>query len=60
MTARGALPVVGAVLVVLGAWLAKYHPAGWALAALPVGVWAALHARAWWENRRRTPPKTNK
>lgn len=54
---RRVLPIVGAVLVVLGAWLAKYHPAGWALALLPVGVWAALHARAWRAERCRAPTK---
>jgi len=45
--------VVGAALVVLGAWIGgKYHPAGFIIAAIPIGVWAALHARHWWRSRR--------
>jgi hypothetical protein len=36
------LPLLGAILVVVGAWLAKYHPAGWLLAAAPILVWLGI------------------
>lgn len=43
------LPVLGAVLVVLGFWIGgKVHPAGFILAAIPIGAWAALHAHHAW------------
>jgi hypothetical protein len=46
--------VVGAILVVIGFWLGgKYHPAGFVIAAIPIGAWAALHLRHWLRNRAR-------
>jgi len=54
---RQGLAIGGAALVVLGAWIAKTHPAGFALAAVPILVWAALHGRAWWIARRQAPRK---
>jgi len=55
VTLRGALPVAGAVLVVIGFWIGgKHHPAGFILAAIPILAWAGLHARAW--VRRRSAP----
>lgn len=48
------LPVVGAVLVVLGFWIGgRHHPAGFVLAAIPIAIWAGLHAAAWLRERRR-------
>lgn len=39
------LPILGAVLVVLGAWLGgKYHPAGFILSLIPILIWAGLSA----------------
>jgi flavin-dependent dehydrogenase len=50
------LPVGGAVLVVLGFWIGgKHHAAGFALAAVPIVIWAGLHAAAWLRARRRQP-----
>jgi len=46
------LPVAGAVLVVLGFWIGgKHHPAGFVLAAIPIGIWAGLHLRHAWRRR---------
>ena len=45
----------GAILVVLGAWIAKYHPLGWAVAAVPIAAWAALHLVHWWRGPRLVP-----
>jgi hypothetical protein len=36
------LPILGAILVVVGVWLGKYHPAGFALAALPIVLWLGI------------------
>jgi len=48
------LPLSGAVLVVLGFWIGgRHHPAGFVLAAIPIAIWAGLHAAAWLRERRR-------
>jgi len=50
---RRLLPAVGAILVVLGFGIGgKIHPAGFILAAIPIGAWAALHARHAWQRRK--------
>jgi len=36
------LPLLGAILVVVGVGLGKYHPAGFALAAVPIVVWLGI------------------
>ena len=45
----------GALLVVLGAWIAKYDPVGWAVAVVPIAAWAALHLVHWWRGPRLLP-----
>lgn len=47
------MPVFGAVLVVIGFWIGgKYHPWGFVLAAIPIGIWGALHVQHWLRRRR--------
>jgi len=53
MRGRINLPALGAVLVVLGFWIGgKFHPLGFILAAIPIGVWAWLSFVHWRRERR--------
>jgi hypothetical protein len=48
------LPILGAILVVVGAWLSKYHPAFWLIAAAPILVWFGINVAGFvWRIRTR-------